>query len=854
MQKFVRSRLERINHFDLYARYSSLEEKFRVFNNDEVADALHARLFELQSNTYDWLPEVLSVLLELSDRPIENSKIEDLEKLKPAPLPTSLTWADIIADDPLDNQNGLWDEVDFAANGSEEDDYNEDQGSDPESSLGRESENENSAFDPTTLIVSTDSKALKGILGAQFWKKEEFYEGTQSVAMTETQMIREVLFMLSGLPTSIFKHSPDNSLVPVLFNIKNVSQGSIHDVLHRFAIVGDELHLIRAWTKRIETVPLNQNFQAVLESRMSNVEKDFSEIQSHMLNSSSNVFPSLLDLFKKVSLITRFMHQIADVIRSLHSTPLEQVSFKILELLYDKTCLHHSIGDMETYMDMATLFFDCFHTYLKPVIFWMEFGELGEHDEVFFIKENEKDVSQENLWQEKYVLILNGDGVLHAPSFLHVAAKKISTTGKSVNILKRLGQKVEDISSCSSSQQQMDFNSVCHPNHSDTLSPFSELFDVSLERWISSKYHSFSQILRQRLETEFGLHKYLDALEIIYFQRNGILSNVITHNIFERIDQGIEAWNDGFLLTEQFQGVFDPLSCFEANRLAVRPSAGSYQDIQNERRSVKIFSSLRVWYTLPWPIATIVRRDSIDIYQRIFIFLLQVQRAKGLLERLRLLKNVIPFTNSEGRENHLAYSLSHRLLWFANSILTYLTDIVLSATTAEMRREMSEAEDVDGMILVHKKFISKLENQCLISRRLAPIHQAIISLLDLVILFSDTHTSFTGQPVLDLATRSVASSLQQNSSNRRGIRRETDSESSDDGDKNSADGIDVSYISFADMSYAKRLEKMYASFTRLLAFVVAGMQGVHRAGGEACWEFLAEGLAAGMATRREFGS
>lgn len=855
----------------MYARLSGLDEKLRVLNNDELADALNSRLAELSRKPEKWLPEALFFLLQFSDNPAENSKIEDLEKLIPEPIPAPLTWADIIAEDPLDNRDGIWDNVDFAADGSDIDDevlLQDPPSSDPIP----EPENRTHSLDPIAndLIVPTNDQTLNEIINAQFWREKGFTKNhgqdndnksheIPSINVTEAQLIREVVFMLLGLPTSIYKQNSHGSLThSVTCSMDHMSQESVTNLLDNFAMIGDELANVRAWINRSDTIPLHQTFQAALATRMDDLNISLSEIQTRVLDPSRFFNTSLLGIYEEVSQTTGFMQQLAEITRQLESQSIEKLSFKILDLLYRTTSMNHCSGDAHGYMNMAILFFDCFRTYLKPVILWMERGELSKHDQVFFVDENTDEVSLEFLWQKKYHLVNDASGLLHAPRFLHLVAGKVFTTGKNVNILKRLGQKIDPPDVCAMNSQQLDYEFVCQNGKMDTLSPFFELFNVALEKWITTKHRSSSQILRQHLESHCGLERYLEALETIYFSSNGALSGVVSRTVFERIDRGTDAWNDGFLLTELFKGVYGPLPCIDANRLAVRPSASSYQDAQSRRRSVKVLGSLRVWYSLPWPIATIIKQDSIEVYQRIFIFTMQTQRAKQMLERLHLSQSTLSALDRDDGENHLIYSLCHRLLWFANSLLAYLTDMVFSVLVAELRIKMKEAEDVDSMIAVHQAFTSRLENVCLISKKLAPIHQAIISLLDLAILFSDAHASFTGQSALDFANHSVISAAhihrRRRSSNRR-IRKEDidlDSSSDDDDDNTNSGEADVSYISFAETSYAERLANIHASFSKLLAFIIAGLLGVHRAAGEPCWEIFADGLSAGMGKRAIF--
>lgn len=71
----------------------------------------------------------------------------------------------------------------------------------------------------------------------------------------------------------------------------------------------------------------------------------------------------------------------------------------------------------------------------------------------------------------------------------------------------------------------------------------------------------------------------------------------------------------------------------------------------------------------------VIRRDAFVVYKSIFTLLLQIRRAEYVLKRLSFLKEDFRIIG-ERREGALYYSLKHRLLWFANTIYYYLTDLV----------------------------------------------------------------------------------------------------------------------------------------------------------------------------------
>ena len=841
LRTFADPRTALTNQFGVLDQLHGLEEKFRVLDNDELADALRVRLGELSGRSDRWMPEVLSLLLQLSDKPVEKTNVEDLAVPEPKPPISPLKWSDVLAEDCLMNPDDIWDSIDYAANSSEEDeDIAFERFTAPELTPDSSVQLDDAYADLESGIstMPVDDTTFTEIINAQFWKTKEALNppikgyGVQDdvqlpkVMITEVQMIREVIFMLLGLPTSVFTSNEDGEFVyNPRYGILQVSQLSLTHLLSDLTTFGNELSSIRAWTRRIESVPVQQTFQAVLSSRMRGVNSALSAIESRILNPIRPTTISLLDLADEVSHITRFVQTVAEVIVALDAIPKEQMSFKILECLFNQTCTYQSLGDTERYEFMVQLFFECFQTYLKPVRRWMETGDLSQHDQVMFIAKNEDDIGLDSIWQKKYFLCYDDDGRLHAPNFLHVASKKIFTTGKSVSLLKELGQEMYP----NKEIFQLDYGTICQATDGDMLSPFSELLDIAIDKWIASMHHSSSLILRNQLESQCGLSRSLDALEYIYFQRNGALSDVATSIIFDRIDRGIRAWNDSSILTARFQSVFSPLRCIDTDRLFISSTTSSHRDTKPNKRSVKLLNTLCITYMFPWPIANILPFPSLSTYQHISTFLLQTHRSKHLLQR-----HSLSSWDPKSTHNALLYSLRYRLLWFTNTLLTYLTEIALGISTAEMRANMVKAEDMDAMIKVYDAYIKRLEEQCLVSQRLSPIHQAIVSLLDLAVLFSDTNAAYANpshKPNLPITRRPRS---ERNASD--------DSSSSTPSSASSSDSETSQTSSFTSAPYDHQLRKMHDTFSKLLAFVVAGLRGVSRAGGEAAWEVLAEKL------------
>ena len=838
LRTLTNSHSTRINQFEVTARLEGLEEKWVINDKDSLAEALHVRRAELSAISNRWTPEILLFLLELSDRPLEQSNRTDLALPEPE-LPAPLTWAEIVAEDPLDDQDGVSENVDFAADESNDDERDESVHFDrsvltPESSVAGQAVE----VCDETLIEPAANISLREIQNAQWWNQlednrldlmcEEDGDRRPRGNLTELQAVREVIFRLLGLPTSVFSQDDAGHISVSESNfLKHASQESLTHQLQAFAVIATKLLSIRRWAERDARFPLEEAFQTGLASRLAIVDRALSAVQNEIFSCNAQAVKTLLNLYSKTLSISGLLLQVHDILLELDITSMLERPFRILECLFDKACVRQSIGDVEGYCYMATYFFDCLQTYLTYVRLWMEKGQLTGRDGVFFIRKEEKDVQLDSVWRDQYHLIRDRNGELHAPRFLHLAAKKIFDTGKSVDFLKRLGWENHDLRQHPPEDVALTYQSTCLSPNVDLFSPFAELFDVALNRWISRRHQATE--LRAQLESHCSLQSSLDDLEYIYFA-NGALNPDVNSKVFEKIDTGRCRWNDGFVTTELYKAA---LKRIPSDRLQFYPRPST----DAARRSMSALEDIRVTYLLPWPIANLISTDSITVYQRVSIFLTQLQRAKYLLQRQRITKTV----QVAGRKPFLEiYKLRHRLLWLTNTILTYLTDMVLTVATGEMRTAM-EGADFDSMIAVHHAYISRLENQCFLLDKHRSIHQAIISMLDLTVLFSNVRVSnarrkrssnpegrFTDARIKDSELKEEAKPGSEVEDS------DSDSDESGFGSTWHPEAPDV-----------VKLKKMLGTFRNLHCLITAAVKGLSKADSAPCWEMLATYLAMG---------
>ncbi|KAH6639014.1 Spc98 family-domain-containing protein [Boeremia exigua] len=815
----------RTNQFDVENSFAGLDEKCRVKNRDDLADALHLRLQRLESVTNKFKPEFLSLLLQLSDRPLENTRIEALDLLKLPSPPPELTWGEILDEDPYSDED-IWKDIDYAVESSGDEQIEKERKKQKKPLTPATSADEDDTYDPELCVDSTDDKHVSDIEAAHFWS-EPVEEGTKT-EITELEAVRETLFMLAGLQTSLYSVDIARCRVRVSarFKLSHAMAGTVDHLLLQFASVGRDVLRLRQWTRRPSTLPLVQTFEAAVRQRLLDYDKHLSSVQRRYLVPDSPVAVSLLVLFNEVRIdseqILRLSQIVSDVEPRLLVNP-----FSHLEELFNQTTLAQMTLQKPSFDFLSTMLFDCLRTYLKPIRRWMENGELGANDETFFVFENDSGSDVASMWHDRYVLRRDAQDQLRSPSFLQPAAAKIFNTGKSVIFLKELGYGHTLLDELDP-EPPLDHQTVC--GHSDVvpLSPFPELFNAGFESWIRSKYSLASASLRTHLFETQGLMRVLKIFQMLYVGTNGAVFENFANAIFERMDSGHRGWNDRYMLTELARVIFsDVLPSQDAEKIVVR-SAKS----KDHGRSVKGLATVSVDYSLHWSILNIIQRSAMPIYQQFHTALLQVYRVKYLLQRARPTRS-----HKVRRSAHLIYKLQHRLTWFVDMLRSYYTETVVAFTSRDMEIAMEKAEDIDQMADIHVRYVAKLQERAMLSSDLTPIHKAVVEILDLGVLFAKAVADLEGS-----GTSRARPSAPRRKSSAPLLDQVQLSDTEDEGEDNELDSARRSTRGSAGRSPTEALQAIDKELARLLPFVTAGLRSVGRVGAEPMWEQLAERL------------
>ncbi|KAI0840146.1 Spc98 family-domain-containing protein [Hypoxylon sp. FL0890] len=841
----------RTNQFNVQGKLNGFEEHFRVANRDKLADALRERLDALERISNKWTPEALDLLLHLEDQPVQKTKFSDLESLKKPEekLGPPLKWEDIAKEEGWEQDGDLWKNVNFDRDSSD-DEYLEgvsDLSSEAEITSTSSVDAQYRKSPADFLIDSQDGHSLDQIRETQFWRNalplKDATGRPQKITMSEFHAVREVLFMLNGLENTLFDAAGNPSLQ---FQLKHTSWEVYKALLGSFSEASRQLSVLREFTKQPQNVPLLQVFREAVEYRVRSFDSNISKLQSRYVDIRQDVVVSLARVLDEVKPHLQPLACLSDIIQQLKRSKYPR-PFHYLELLFDAAGVAQLEGSDVVYEFLATLFFECFQVYLRSVRRWMEAGELIDGDKAFFISSSSGQIPMSQVWTDQFTLRKTTDGMLFVPRFLQPAASKILTTGKSVVVLKLLGKYQPP--SVRLQEPSLDFNRDFTSLYG-AFTPFSEVFNDIFEKWMASKHHAASTTLQRTLFESCSLWSVLDTLQHVFLMSDGSRSDAFAFAIFNNIDLLNANWHDRFNLTASAHEAFGSLA--DAHRIAVNVHPeGLADDVKDIRRSVrKGLPFVRIVYRLFWPIRIVLSDESLAQYQAAFTFLLQLRRATYVLHKYRLVSDSNAGTTNTSPDQEIYYGLRTRLLWFCNTLHSYLSTLVLGPLTAQLHKSLQRAEDVSAMIASHSAFTKQMIGEMCLGGKLDPIRQCILDMFDLAVRLQDARqleSEREQEEAQELSRLSVMSSPMKRES-RKYVKSDEEEDETFLFDQDRS-----AMMQDTERTFAEVLNEIRAEFDRHLKFISSGLRGVARASGDNTagkWDTLAEMLEVGIQEQR----
>ncbi|KAL9619424.1 MAG: hypothetical protein Q9160_005935 [Pyrenula sp. 1 TL-2023] len=664
----------RTNQFEVSTQFEGLEEKFRVLNRDDLADELYSRMRLLGNHQQKWIPDVLDLLLHLSDNPVHQSNVEGLQGLRQVPQsPPQLKWVDIDREDPFDRNDPIWRDINFTGYSSEEDVLAQSESSGaPLAGSDSPDLTFTEKFSLESVHGGDGEDLVRSLKETQFWNRG----GRDSIIVSEADIIKESLLVLLGLPSSIYWRVGDVIELDRRFVVSHASPDALRDVEQYVSDLVLQVDSVRAFVEQPQTVEYVQALQDGVSGHLQRLDQELSGLQSNILTESLSGSLTLLIIVQKVKDAANSVLHLAMLVQGMQlKDPVAA-----LDRLFNLTCQDQALGNEEWFILLKSLFVKTFRRFLESL--------------------------QKSLDKGSSTI----DAGLSLPKFLQgssPALKKIARTRFALDKTK---------TSRSQARQMPDFEAV------DTdLVPFKD----SIRRIYGSYLDSQLTTLSTLVKAEIGSRatQDLNILQYVYLARDISITEALDRIIFRQILKHGGTWDDRFALTDRVRGIYAKVPHIDIHSLSARTVTKSPSHTKDARSPLDLVGRMLVIYGLKPPVSTIIPREALTRYQNVARILLQLRWAKKCLERISY--------DDRRPLSHILASVRHLCLFFVNTVYDHFTSYTIETLSMRMFEAMNDALDIDNMTRAHESFLDELEDQCLLSERLSPLRDALLNVLSL---------------------------------------------------------------------------------------------------------------------------
>ncbi|KAK4953976.1 hypothetical protein LTR10_008580 [Elasticomyces elasticus] len=779
----------RVNPFEIRHRCAGLVEKFGVLNRDDVAEALQSRLDSLPETR--WIPDILSLLLQLSDRPLESASLSDLDGLKRVfSPPTELSWEDIVADDPLTDQD-VWGEVERGYHSSGDEEALDGSDSEPTTSTQATSfADDDFAALARLHIVKPDATLLGDVRTARETLSRP-RDNTDATTMPELNLIRETISMLRGLPTYLFSVGSGGVVsISSTLCIATASKPMLYHVRSNFAEIGSQLVFLRHWTQRKRSEAYVQSIQAAVQSTTGTIDLNIGRLEQRFIKPSDSCVVSLIDVRIEVEDFTRAAMHLSSIIvaNDRASNGNESASFALLDALYEEACIADMAGDKHLFDAIAGALLAGVRTYLRPVLSWTISGDLPKQDtDAFFVRLDEEDCPLGEIWHKRFALRLETNERACAPEAIQPFIQQLYAAGKEKAFLKLNGFEADESAvDVVSLIARLSMATVTERLTTNSLMPFNELLRELLQDCFADTRSPNTTTLRTVMLEHVDLLRHTRALDDVFLGHDGMSLQAFTGSLFSLLQRGSSNWRDKFFLTRLVQSTLGAAPSVHGHCINVSVLT---DDNHPARGPIsRQLARIKLAYAVPWPVQNVTRSADLPTYSAAFSLLLQIEYAAYVLSSQTFDLRKLGFGwRSAGPALQETLSLRERLIWFIGIIRSHYGTVVTTHANG-LQGALESADGIDSMAEIWATHDKHLRLCLLLASNVAPLMDAVKHILRL------------------------------------------------------SENLEDAWLSLDQSTSLPAVTRMAAEFDKNLAFVAAGLRSVSRAGGETALEALAERL------------
>uniref|UniRef100_A0A7N9AZZ5 Gamma-tubulin complex component n=1 Tax=Mastacembelus armatus TaxID=205130 RepID=A0A7N9AZZ5_9TELE len=259
---------------------------------------------------------------------------------------------------------------------------------------------------------------------------------------------------------------------------------------------------------------------------------------------------------------------------------------------------------------------------------------------------------------------------------------------------------------------------VDRSSQSVTCQTFELTLRSCLYPHIEKRYIECCGNLMKTLKKDYRLLEYLQAMRNYFLLEAGDTMYDFYTAIFDKVQEK-ESWQQLSFLNVQLQEAVGQRYPEDSSRLSVFLET---IDPSRKKHPVNNLEVLTLSYKVPWPVDIVISSECQKIYNQVFLL-------------LRDDHGNAPFLCSS--QIHRMCLLRVKLMHFVNSLHNYIMTRILHSTGLEFQHQVQEAKDLDQLIKIHYRYLATIHDRCLLREKVSFVKEAIMKVLNLVLIFSD---------------------------------------------------------------------------------------------------------------------
>lgn len=379
---------------------------------------------------------------------------------------------------------------------------------------------------------------------------------------------------------------------------------------------------------------------------------------------------------------------------------------RLLDTLFNAVQERLSMVDMVTSDCLMRIFITSAEPVWGMVVRWLEHGMpvrevsgvgVAPLDDEFFVEDNELLLVDPDFWAEGYVLRegtpTNADTSVveeskSVPVFLAHVSPDILASGKSTGLLRVLGvpppsedsflkHTFRDLLAAHIAHTRLSEDHEGGGRKSTSLS--TEVLSRLVFEELSPHCEATGMLLKNILVDDCDLWRHLTAIEDLYLMRRGDAMSHFIDLLFSKMDMQ-QQWNDFHFLNSAFGDILEAghIKWIEGSLVRFSYRAGNDRS-SNINRTIKGIDGLLVEYAVPFPLTYLFGPQALRAYGSLFVFLLQIRRAKSVLERILVRGDIVNSRQNISGELKVFYAMRSKLSWFIKHVLRSFLTAMLSA-------------------------------------------------------------------------------------------------------------------------------------------------------------------------------